>query len=146
MRPTQLNQHTVKSDRNKDTHAHYTNLKQHSDHTRHTRFHRHKGLSKRHCMSAAWPGSETCCLRTPTGCGTTNPQGETRCQGWFLFNVQSTHHLKHLVHTHPSGNRQSESALAGSDGWRPSQGGRDSLERRWSSRTFRYGYLVTTSS
>jgi hypothetical protein len=33
MRPTQLNQHTVKSDRNKDTHAHYTNLKQHSDHT-----------------------------------------------------------------------------------------------------------------
>ncbi len=35
MRPTQLNQHTAKSDRNKDTHAHYTNLKQHTSHTRH---------------------------------------------------------------------------------------------------------------
>lgn len=27
---------TAKSDRNKDTHAHYTNLKQHTSHTRHT--------------------------------------------------------------------------------------------------------------
>jgi len=163
MRPTQLNQHTVKSDRNKDTHAHYTNLKQHSDHTRHTRFRRHQGLSKRHCMSAAWPGSETCCLRTPTGCETHKHRPRSKDQRqrpWvsrmetslhsFRINVQSTHHLKHLVHTHPLETLppfdDRAGHMAGADGWRPSQGGRDSLERRWSSRTFRYGYLVTTSS
>lgn len=44
---------TVKSDRNKDTHAHYTNLKQHIDHTRHATFIAHNRALKVHRMSAA---------------------------------------------------------------------------------------------
>jgi len=42
---------------------------------------------------------------------------------------------------HPWANRRERMSRSGA--WTP-EGARCSLERRWSSRTFRYGYLVTT--
>lgn len=100
---------TVKSDRNKDTHAHYTNLKQHIDHTRHAHLHRPRKDRRdatacpRHDQAQRRVVSEPQQGARPARHATRTPRkGDTgdltnRSQGWIHepsgpCNVQSTHH------------------------------------------------------
>jgi hypothetical protein len=108
---------TVKSDRNKDTHAHYTNLKQHIDHTRHTTFiaitgcqgsPRVRSMTRLRDVLSQNPNR----VRDPQAPAPIQ-RSETETVGLkdgftnlSPCNVQSTHHLKHLVHTHPQESRQ----------------------------------------
>ena len=85
----------------------------------------------------------SCCSRHPTACHTTK---QTRTQTHSsLFHWSQTTHMKCVRYLSSPENKNLPPPGANQHPHSDKTNTLFSLERRWSSRTFRYGYLVTTS-